>query len=108
MEYVVELTDRATLNLIALDHRIHASEAMAAARWYNGLEKAVYTLENLPRRCPDAPEGKRAERPLRQLLYGKKPQIYPVLFEVDEAHKVVRVLTIRHGSMVEAKPEDLR
>ncbi|MDQ2946634.1 MAG: type II toxin-antitoxin system RelE/ParE family toxin [Acidobacteriota bacterium] len=108
MEYLIEFADRAARDLNALYERIHASESTAAARWYNGLEKAVYTLKGMPRRCPEAPESKKAKRPLRHLLYGKKPHIYRVIFEIDEARKMVRLLTIRHGAMEEAKPGELR
>ena len=55
MEYLIEFADRAARDLNALYERIHASESTAAARWYNGLEKAVYTLKDMPRRCPEAP-----------------------------------------------------
>jgi len=79
----------------------------AAARWYNDLEQAVYALASHPHRCPFAPETRRAKRKLRHLLYGKKPHIYRVLYEVDEKWQAVRVLTIRHGARRKLKPSDL-
>ena len=45
---------------------------------------------------------------LRHLLYGKRPHVYRVIFEIDEPRKVVNVLTIRHGAMKTATPEGLR
>jgi mRNA-degrading endonuclease RelE of RelBE toxin-antitoxin system len=36
---------------------------------------------------------------LRHLLYGAKRDVYRVIYEIDEAHKAVRVLTIRHAAM---------
>lgn len=101
MAYLVELTARATSDLDYLYEHSNAAESRAAARWFNGLEKAVYTLERFPRRCPVAPESRKAKRPLHHLLYGKKPHVYRVIYEVDEAHQLVRVLTIRHGAMEE-------
>jgi mRNA-degrading endonuclease RelE of RelBE toxin-antitoxin system len=65
------------------------------------LSERIQGLERLPRRCAAAPESKKARRPLRQLLYGAKRDVYRVLFEIDEARKIVRVLTIRHGAMDE-------
>jgi toxin ParE1/3/4 len=108
MTYRVELTDRAFRDLAILYEQKHVAESKAAARWFNGLEKAVDTLENLPRRCTSAPESKKSGRPLRQLLYGKRPHVYRVIFEIDEPHKVVNVLTIRHGAMKEATLDELR
>ncbi|SPE34331.1 Plasmid stabilization system [Candidatus Sulfopaludibacter sp. SbA6] len=102
MAYRVELTARARRDLDYLYECIHADESAAAARWYNGLEKAVYRLEQLPRRCPVAPESRRTGRQLRNLLYGGKPHVYRVIYEIDEMEKTVRVLTIRHGAMEES------
>jgi toxin ParE1/3/4 len=101
MAYIVELTFRAERDLNYLYEYIEAANSAAAARWYNGLEQAIYGLERFPRRCPRAPEARRVKRPLRHLLYGAKPDVYRVLYEVDEARKLVRVLTIRHGAMDE-------
>lgn len=104
MPYLVELTERAARDLVVLYVGKNAAESTAAARWFNGLERALYTLETYPLRCPIAPETKKAARSLRQLLYGKKPRVYRVIYEVDESQKLVRVLTIRHGAM---EPADL-
>ena len=67
----------------------NAAESHAAARWYNGLERAVYALASCPYRCPVAPEARRAKRKLRHLLYGKKPYVYRVIYEVDEGRPAV-------------------
>jgi toxin ParE1/3/4 len=101
MAYSVELTLRAERDLEYLYQRISAAESAAAARWFNGLERALQRLERFPRRCATAPESKKAGRPLRQLLYGAKRDVYRVLYEIDEGKKIVRVLTIRHGAMDE-------
>jgi len=107
MAYRVELTDRAKRDLSDLYRQIDAAESSAAARWFNGLEEAIYSLESFPRRCPVAPEGRKARRSLRHLLYGNKPHIYRAIYEIDEPNKVVYVLTIRHGAMEEARPQEL-
>ena len=107
MPYRVELTLRAERDLERLYLEKNASESKAAARWFNGLEQAIYTLENLPRRSPVAPESKKTKRSLQHLLYGKKPHIYLVIYEIEERHHIVRVLTIRHGAMEPMEPKDL-
>jgi plasmid stabilization system protein ParE len=101
MAYLVRLTARAAHDLAALFERINAVDSIPAARWFNGLEGAIQALGSLPRRCPMAPERKRTGRPIRQLLYGKRPNVYRVLFEIDEFHKIVEVVTIRHRAMEE-------
>jgi toxin ParE1/3/4 len=107
MAYRVELTDRARRDLSCLYAGINAAESLAAARWFNGFEEAVYALTRLPRRCPVAPESRRSKRQLRHLLYGSKPHVYRAIYEIDESHQVVYVLTIRHGAMDEACPDEL-
>ena len=107
MAYLVELTDRAARDLSYLYEWLDAAESVTASRWFNGLEKAVKTLERFPRRCPVAPESNKAKRSLRHLLYGKRPHIYRVIYEIDEPKKLIRVLTIRHGAMEEAQPREL-
>jgi toxin ParE1/3/4 len=99
MAYLVELTLRAERDLADLYQRISKDDSATAARWFDGLEKAVYSLERLPRRCPVAPESKKAKRRLRHLLYGAKRDVYRVIYEIEESRKVVRVLTIRHAAM---------
>ena len=107
MAYRVELTARAARDLEILYLEKNAVESPAAARWYNGLEQAVYTLEARPDRCPAAPEARKVKRRLRQLLYGAKPHVYRVIFEVDERRHSVWVLTIRHGARKPLKSRDL-
>ena len=99
MAYLVKIATRAGRDLAALFRKINAADSIHAARWFNGLEKAIGTLENLPLRCPVAPERKKNGQPLHHLLYGKRPNVYRVIFDIDEPHKVVDVLAIRHGAM---------
>ncbi len=98
MTYRVELANRAAHDLNSIYQEIRAGQSGAAARWFNGLEKALRTLEHFPLRCPVAPEADKLNRPLRHLLYGKKRKVYRVIYEIDDRHRIVYVLTIRHGA----------
>jgi plasmid stabilization system protein ParE len=62
--------------------------------WYLGLQDALASLEYMPSRCALAPENDHVPYEMRQLLYGRRPHIYRILFTVDR--DVVRVLRIRH------------
>jgi plasmid stabilization system protein ParE len=106
MAYLVEFAARAVRDLETLYVEKNAAESNAAARWYNGLEQAVYALALYPYRCHIVPEARRAKRKLRHLLYGNKPHVYRVIYEVDEKRQVVWVLTIRHGARRNLKPSD--
>ena len=96
MAYRVEVTERATRDLDALYVEKNASVSPAAARWYKRLEEAVSALQSYPHRCPLAPEAGRSRRRLRHLLYGRKPHIYRVIYEIDEHKQLVTMLTIRY------------
>jgi plasmid stabilization system protein ParE len=74
-------------------HRFLATTAPASAeRWLNGISKAILTLEDMPERCPPAPEAPHFRRRLRQLIYDR----YRIVFVITGRH--VRVLTVRHMS----------
>ena len=107
MTYLVEFAIRAVRDLEILYAEKSVGESLAAARWYNGLEQAVFALASYPYRCPVAPEAQRTKRKLRNLLYGKKPHVYRVIYAVDEGRQTVWVLTIRHGARREFKPPDV-
>ena len=64
-------------------------------RWFQKLKEAVATLSELPQRCPLAPENKEFPFEVRQLLYGRKPHVYRVLFTIEG--DTVVILHIRHG-----------
>jgi toxin ParE1/3/4 len=107
MIYRVELANRAVRDLEILYLEKNAAESQAAARWYNGLEKAVYALEKYPYCCPAAPESRRIRRTLRHSLYGKKPHVYRIIYEIDERRHIVWVLTIRHAARRKFTASDL-
>ena len=107
MAYRVEFAARAARDLEILYVEKNAAESQAAARWYNGLEEAVHALATHPQRCSVAPEARKLKRNLRHLLYGKKPHVYRVIYEVEEKQQTEWVLTIRHGARRKVQTSDL-
>lgn len=95
MKYRVEMTASAQADIDAAYQWLAARTTHAAA-WFNGLAAAIEGLAQLPSRCPLAREGVAFDEPVRQLLYGKRPHIYRVLFIVQA--DVVYVLHVRHGA----------
>jgi plasmid stabilization system protein ParE len=73
-----------------------------AKDWYEGLLKAVFSLEKFPKRCSIAPESQELGLEIRQLLYGKKKQAFRILFSVsvdfETGEEVVQIYRIRHIS----------
>ena len=58
-------------------------------RWFSGLKKAVGSLSELPKRCSLAPENASFPFEVRQLLYGRKREVYRVLFTIQDDSVVV-------------------
>jgi mRNA-degrading endonuclease RelE of RelBE toxin-antitoxin system len=67
----------------------------------------LYALDRLPYRCPLAREAKKAKRKIRCLLFGKRRNVYRILYEVDEAKRAVWVLHIRHGARRDMKAPEI-
>jgi plasmid stabilization system protein ParE len=91
MAYRVEVTERALRDLSFIYGRIGAESSEQAARWFNRLEKAIVSLDKYPNRGPPTPEV----GTVRHLLYGRKPYVYRIIYEVDEKSSTVYVLHIR-------------
>jgi plasmid stabilization system protein ParE len=94
MAYQVNLTRRALRDLAYLYRRIEAEVSPQALRWFTGLETAIYSLEQHPDRAPTTPE----DATLRHLLYGRKPHVYRIIYEIEKRPLRVNVLHIRHGA----------
>jgi plasmid stabilization system protein ParE len=96
MAFRVELSDRAQADITAIYDWLRSQQAGdAGERWFVALREAISSLSSLPLRCPVAPESRESPVEVRQLLYGRKPHVYRILFAVEG--DVVRVLHLRHG-----------
>jgi toxin ParE1/3/4 len=104
MPYLVNVSPRAERDLATIYAAINAEYSEAAFDWFNGLERALLTLEQTPTRCPKTPEDSH----LRHLLYGKKRDVYRVIFRIDERRQEVDILHIRHGARNTFTADDLK
>ena len=91
MAWRVRLADRALRDLDHIYARIEAASSAQAAQWFARLEQAIFSLKHLPQRGMRVPE----DAGLRQLLHGRKPYAYRVIYEVDIAAATVHVPHIR-------------
>jgi toxin ParE1/3/4 len=64
-------------------------------RWFDGLQEAIETLSEHPHRCGLATESESFGFEVRQLIHGRKPHLYRVLFTIED--DTVVILHIRHG-----------
>jgi len=103
MGYRVSIGPRAERDLEDLYLSVDAQDSPLAYRWYEGLKRAILSLQDRPNRTPRTPENKR----IRHLLYGTKRHIYRVIYRVNEKRQRVEVLHIRHGARRAFKRSDL-
>jgi len=68
-------------------------DALPADAWWSGMLDAVYSLENLPTRCPRIPEQTASRVSLYQLIYAS----HRIIFRIDR--QVVRVARIYHSAL---------
>jgi plasmid stabilization system protein ParE len=96
MTFRVEVSAQAERDANAiLDWLLSQHAGETGVRWILAMEEAIASLSAMPGRCPLAPESSRFPFEVRQLLYGRKPHIYRILFTIES--DVVNVLHIRHS-----------
>jgi len=98
MKYRVELAKSAEADLEELYLWVVERAPSQGAAWFNGLERAILSLEQHPKRCRIAPDNPDPQQPVRVLNYGRRPHIYRAFFTVDDRARVVRVVYIRRGA----------
>lgn len=108
MAYRVEIARTAEVELEELYLWVVARAPRQGAKWFNGLERAVLSLDQLPKRCPVAPENINPDQPVRVLSYGRKPHVYRVFFTVNDTAEAVRVVHIRHRARTAPVPDELK
>ncbi len=96
MQYEVRLQPLAETDLEEAYLWAAAHAPATAAEWLRRFEEAIQSLCRHPQRCGVAPEGELVGRDLRQLNYGRKPNVFRVVFWISEP--VVHVLRIRRAS----------
>jgi plasmid stabilization system protein ParE len=105
MPYSVHITAEALREIDNSLAWLAERSRQAAARWNEKLLQAVRSLEENPERCGLAPESEWYSGELRQLLYGKRPGVYRILFEIRE--DTVYILRVRHSAQTILGPGDL-
>lgn len=104
MTYRVEVTREAQAE--ALETFVWKGENYSVAKaieWYNGLIDQLSSLEEMPGRCPLAPENSEFEDEIRQLLYGARGDQYRILYTIR--NREVYILHIRHSAMGRLQPD---
>jgi plasmid stabilization system protein ParE len=80
LAFHVDITDPALEEAEDYVHYLRdvRKEHEAAARWFRGLVAAIYSLEELPERCPLVPEQAEFPFEIRHLVYYSHRIIFAV------------------------------
>jgi plasmid stabilization system protein ParE len=105
MSYRVAFAATAAADVARSYNWLAERSATAAERWRQSLLEAVESLTDFPERFPLAPENDWYPVELRQLLHGKRGNVYRVLFITRG--QVVYILRVRHGAQDLLRPGDL-
>ena len=64
-----------------------------AARWLRRFQEALQNLAQKAQQCPLAAENRRSSVELRQWLFGKRPNVFRVIFTIDrDSVRILRIL----------------
>jgi plasmid stabilization system protein ParE len=102
MAWRIKYTARAWRDLNAAFRWIAGESPDHAARWRQGLLKAVERLEEFPRSGKVAPESAAFRVDVRCLLYGRKHGVYKIFYTISG--KTIAILHLRHGARKELEP----
>jgi toxin ParE1/3/4 len=103
MTYRIVVTARARADAIEAFRWIAERSPDAAARWYAGVQKALAKLSKLPELNPVAEEeSEQVGITLRQMLYGRRPNVYRILYSVEG--DTVNLHYVRHSAQGPIEP----
>jgi plasmid stabilization system protein ParE len=95
MNYYVIVQRLARVDLAGAYQYAARRAPQTASRWLDRFERALRTLARNPQRCPFARENGKVEVELREFHFGKRPNVFRVIFTIDEP--AVRILRIRRA-----------
>ena len=93
-KYRVVFTPTAQLHALRDAEFIALDSVANAVDWYEGLVKAVHSLDTMPGRWGAARESQYLHEELRQYIYKS----HRIIFQIDEPAGIVYVLYIRHAA----------
>src|SRR5262245_19421691 len=105
MSFQVIFRPRARSDIAATLTWLARTSRARSARWRAGLFRIVENLESDPNRYDEAAEATDLGVDLRQLLYGRRRNVYRILFLIEG--DTVNILRVRHAVQDWVGPDDL-
>ena len=100
MAFRVEIEPQAFDDLDSIAEFIRANGSFAIAeKWFNGVIEDIASLDEMPARCPVAPESEELGQEVRLLLHGRRNRTYKIYFSIEygtPTRGIVRVFHVRH------------
>lgn len=96
MQLQVIITPSAKADIFEINTWLLENYPDSAEDWLWGISQAVTSLSKLPERCPVSSESEAFDVIVRQLIYGRKPNTYRILFSIQE--EKVYILRVRSTS----------
>jgi plasmid stabilization system protein ParE len=79
---------------------------LAAARWLERFEASLATLAKNPERCPFARENGKTALEVREILFGRRPHVFRVIFTIDtDAVRILRILRAQRRLLTRSQIE---
>jgi plasmid stabilization system protein ParE len=102
MQYQVVITPSAKADIFEINAWLLENQPETAENWLWGISQAVASLSKMPERCPVSAESEAFDVIVRQLLYGKKPNVYRILFSIqDEKVYILRIRSTKQQSLLD-------
>lgn len=106
MKYSVIVTPSAKADIFETNTWLLENYPEAAEKWLWELSRSITSLAAFPERCPISEESEAFDVVVRQLLSGKRPHVYRILFSVNEGKVfVLRVRSTRQQPLTEVDPD---
>ena len=105
MAYRIKFLPKAKNDLETIYRRIIQAAPLHGPPWFNGLQRAVYSLRSNAERAVAVPHLSSADCVVRQLLYGSYPHIYKVYYQI--VGEAVEIMHIRHAARKQPRRRDL-
>jgi len=105
VRYTIRTTPRTDADIDAAVQWRSQRSPQAAARWHAGILARIRSLATNPDRCPLADEAADLGVDLRELPYGRRRDVYRILFTIDG--QTVTIHRIRHAAQDRLRPRDV-
>jgi plasmid stabilization system protein ParE len=78
-----------------------------ASKWVSRLEKTLGTLAEHPDQCPLARESSKVAIEVRELLFGRRPYVFRVLYVIDgDVVRILRILRAQQRFLTKSQIEE--